>query len=180
MCNDFWLASLYLVGSRLFFHPSFMPKFFLFAILLCITQLASSCQTDADVRPTNYDVLALGTGHWEWDRTTLAWAGNRTPSTEGYTRQLVFGAGGQLLLRRSGQADYRTSYQLSMGTFPRCGAAQSNSPIVTYVTGEEQLPNNDRRGYTITQRAGQQELALTGEDACVDGGAFETYHWVAE
>lgn len=157
-------------------------RFLLASLLLGAAQLTTGCthDTEADVRPANYDELALGTGHWEWNRSTLGWAGNRSPTTEGYTRQLVFGAGGQLLLRRSGQPAYRTSYQLSMGTLPRCGFDQRNFPIITYSTGEATLPNNERKSYDISQQNGQQMLSITGEDACVDGGAYETYHWVAE
>ena len=149
-------------------------------MLLAALPLAVGCHRDADIRPANYDELALGTGHWEWDRSTLGWASNSTPTTEGYTRQLVFGTGGQLLLRRSGQADYRTTYQLSMGTLPFCSSNQKSFPIITYATNEEKLPNNDRRTYTIDQQNGQQLLNITGEDACVDGGGYEMYHWVAE
>ncbi|QKG56940.1 hypothetical protein GKZ68_10050 [Hymenobacter sp. BRD128] len=156
-----------------------MRKFLRYALLLSAA-LATGCQREADIRPSSYDELALDTGHWEWDVSTLGWAGNRTPATEGYTRQLVFGAGGQLLLRRSGQGDVRTSYQLSMGQLPRCGTNQANFPIVTYSTGEEKLPNNERKTYTISQQNGLQVLHITGEDACFDGGAYETYHWVAD
>ncbi|AMR26807.1 hypothetical protein A0257_06570 [Hymenobacter psoromatis] len=157
-----------------------MNKLLRYATLLAVSQLAAGCQHDADIRPSNYDELALGTGHWEWDHSTLGWAGNRSPATEGYTRQLVFGTGGQLLLRRSGQSDYRTSYQLSMGPLPRCGYKQASFPLITYSTSEEKLPNNERKTYAINQQSGQQVLSITGEDACVDGGAYETYHWVAE
>ena len=148
--------------------------------LLAALPLAAGCHHQDDPRPAaTYDELALGTGHWEWDVSTLGFAGNRTPATEGYTRQLVFGAGGQLLLRRGGQADYRTTYQLSMGVLPRCGTGQQNFPIITYSTNEKTLPNDDRKTYSIEQRSGQQVLLIDGESACVDGGAYETYHWVA-
>ncbi len=157
-----------------------MNRLLRYIALLATSQLAASCQHDADIRPNNYDELALATGHWEWNSSTLGWAGNRSPASEGYTRQLVFGAGGQLLLRRSGQGDYRTSYQLSMGPLPRCGDKQANFPIITYSTSEEKLPNNERKTYAISQQNGQQVLSITGEDACVDGGAYELYHWVAE
>jgi len=157
-----------------------MTRLLSFAALLATAPLLAGCQRDGDIQPAHYDELALATGHWEWDRSTLGWAGNRSPATEGYTRQLVFEPGGQLLLRRSGQADYRTSYQLSMGPLPRCGYGQANFPLMTYATNEEKLPNNDLKTYTITQQNGQQLLSITGEAACVDGGAYETYHWVAE
>ena len=147
--------------------------------LLALLALATSCQRDADIRPANYDELALATGHWEWLATSYQ-SGPRTPTTEGYSRQLVFGAGSQLTLRRSGQADYATTYQLSMGTLPHCGTGTQGFPIVTYATQESQLPNNDRRTYNTSQRNGRQELSIVGEVACVDGGAYETYQWVAE
>ncbi|WP_223649233.1 hypothetical protein [Hymenobacter psoromatis] len=163
-----------------------MNRLLLYAALLATSQLAAGCQHDADIRPANYDELALGTGHWEWDYTGYQ-SGKRDPSTEGYRRQLVFGAGGQLLLRRTGlllhqgsQPDYRTTYQLSMGTLPLCGTSQKSFPIITYSTNEEKLPNNERRTYSLVQQNGQQGLYITGEAACGDGGAYETYHWVAE
>ena len=158
-----------------------MTQFLRCALLLSTLPLASGCQhKDTDPQPANYDELALDTGHWEWDRSTLGWAGNRTPATEGYSRQLVFGTGGQLLLRRSGQANYRTPYQLSMGVLPRCGFGQQRFPIITYSTNEETLPNDDRKTYSIEQQNGQQMLRIDGESACVDGGAYEMYHWVKE
>jgi hypothetical protein len=151
-----------------------------YALLLSAAQLVASCQQEASIRPTNYDELALSSGHWEWDSSTLGWPGNRTPATMGYSRQLIFRAGGQLVLRRSGQDDYYTSYQLSMGPLPRCGHNNANFPIITYSTNEEQLPNNARKTYVISQQQGQQLLTITGEDACVDGGISESYHWVPE
>ncbi|GAA4504469.1 hypothetical protein GCM10023172_30710 [Hymenobacter ginsengisoli] len=157
-----------------------MRKLLLYGLLLSAAQLATGCQQDVDIGPASYDELALAAGHWEWDQSTLGWAGNRSPATEGYTRQLVFGAGGKLLLRRRGQPDYHTTYQLSMGTLPRCGMGPASLPIITYSTQEEKLPNNERRTYTIEQRNSQQVLRIVGEDACVDGGAIETYHWVAD
>lgn len=157
-----------------------MKQLLRYALLLTTLPLATSCHHKDDPQPANYDELALGTGHWEWNQTTLGLVGNRTPATEGYTRQLVFGAGGQLLLRRSGQPDYRTTYQLSMGTLPRCGTSQQSFPIITYSTNEEKLPDNDRKTYSLAQRNSQQVLRITGEDACVDGGAYETYLWIAE
>lgn len=149
-------------------------------LAISLALVVTGCQTDADVRPANYDELAMATGHWEWDVSTLGWAGNRTPATEGYTRQLVFGHSNQLVLRRSGQPDYTTSYQLSMGPLPSCGTGTRSFPIVTFSTGESRLPTNERKTYTISQEHERQVLRLDGELACVDGGAYETYHWVAE
>ncbi len=157
-----------------------MNRLLLLAGLLFTSQLATSCQNDADIRPANYDELAMATGHWEWDASSLGWAGKRSPATEGYTRQLVFGTSGHLLLRRRGQEDYRSSYQLSMGTLPRCGADQPNAPLLTYSTNEPRLPNDERKSYRLAQQGGQQTLTLIGESVCLDGGAIETYHWVAE
>lgn len=147
--------------------------------LLPLLALGTGCQTDADLRPTTYDELAMATGHWEWLSTSYM-SGLRTPTTEGYTRELLFGAGSQLTLRRSGQPDYRTTYQLAMGSLPYCGAAQPRVPTITYATNEPTLGNNDRKAYSIAQQDGRQVLSITGEAACVDGGAYETYYWVAE
>lgn len=141
--------------------------------------LLAGCQTEADIRPATYDELALGTGHWEWDGSAYM-SGTLTPATEGYTRQLTFGADHQLLLRRSNQPDLRVPYQLAVGMLLHCGTGSTTFPIVTYATGETSLPNGDRRTYTVTQRNGGQLLSITGENACVDAGGYETYHWVAE
>ena len=157
-----------------------MQKFLLLAALFGLAQLGTSCQTDADVRPANYDVLALGTGHWEWESTAYM-AGNRTPATEGYTRQLVFNAEGQVLIQHSGQLHKETPYQLSMGSgcvWPGSPTA-GTTPIIAF-EGETTLYNNLRKNYTLTKVDPTQKLQLTGESACVDGGAYETYHWVAE
>lgn len=147
--------------------------------ILAALPLLAACQTDADLRPATYDELALATGHWEWLSTSYM-SGARTPATEGYSRQLLFGASSQLTLRRSGQPDYHTTYQLSMGTLPRCGSPAPSMPIISYLTNENQLENNERKTYRISQQQGRQVLSISGEDACVDGGAYESYYWVAE
>lgn len=126
-----------------------------------------------------YDELALGTGHWEWERTVRGFGPAKTPATEGYARQLVFGPSGQLLLRRSQQPIYTTTYQLSMGAFPNCGSSQA-LPILTFATNEPSLPNSNRKSYQLTQQNGQQQLILAGETVCLDGDSSEFYHWVAD
>jgi hypothetical protein len=146
----------------------------LFALLGLLA--TSSCQKDDDIRPANYDILAMETGHWEWDNTTF-FGPRFTPATEGYTRQLTFTASQQaqarqLLLRRSNQPDQFIPYQLSVGS--------GGSPIITYNTSEGKWANNDVKLYRITQQNGQQILQLTGEKAAFDGGGYETYHWVKE
>ncbi|QKG52962.1 hypothetical protein [Hymenobacter sp. BRD67] len=111
----------------------------------------------------------MATGHWEWESTSYQ-AGARTPASVGFTRQLVFGAGGQLTVHRSGQADYHTTYQLSM----------SYAPLITFVN-ETDLPNDNTKTYTLrSPQYGQQVLSLMGVTVPVDGGAVETYHWVSE
>jgi hypothetical protein len=138
----------------------------------------TGCQSIGDeVQPRNYDALALETGHWEWDATVLGWAGRRTPATMGFTRQLVFSADGKVLIQHDGKLNKRTSYQLSMGDLQKCSIKQV--PIITFETDSD-LPNNDRKTYSITKSIEGQQLTLIGEYACVDGGAYETYHWVAE
>jgi hypothetical protein len=138
----------------------------------------TGCQSIGDeVQPRNYDALALETGHWEWDASTLGWAGRRTPTSMGFTRQLVFSADGKVLIQHDGKLNKRTSYQLSMGDLQECSIKQV--PIITFETDSD-VPNNDRKTYSITKSIEGQQLTLVGEDACVDGGAYETYHWVAE
>ena len=155
-----------------------MKVLLLAAALGCTTQLITGCKHDADVQPastsTSYDVLAKGSGHWEWDSSAFGFAGARTPATTGFTRQLVFGAGNVLNVKRNGQQYYQTSYQLSTRT-----SATASEPLITY-TNEADLYNNDVKVYTLGQQNGRQTLILMGEQVPVDGGAFETYHWVAE
>lgn len=153
-----------------------MPKLLRYFLLATALPLATGCQTDADINPANYDVLALSTGHWEWESSSYP-NGLQTPASLGYTRQVVFGPEGKLLVRRRGQAAYTTTYQFSMGTPQPCGAVPV--PLVTY-RSEPDLGNTESKLYTLSQRAGQQVLTIIGEGLCVDNGALETYHWVAE
>ena len=153
-----------------------MKKLLLLAALAGAAQLGTGCKHDADTRPAGYDTLAQATGHWEWESTGYQ-SGLRTPASVGFTRQVVFGDGGQLTVHRSGQADYQTTYQLSTGAGAYCGGP--NASLVTFAS-EKDLYNNDVKIYDIGQQNGRRVLSLVGEAACVDGGAFETYHWVAE
>jgi hypothetical protein len=137
---------------------------------------ASGCQQEDEVLPTSYDALALGSGHWEWESTAYM-AGKRTPATQGFSRQLLFGANGQVSIYHSNRLNKQTAYTLSMGT--TCNPSQPPIPIITYETDSD-VPNNDRKSYTITKTASGQSLSLVGEAACVDAGAYETYRWVAE
>ncbi len=139
---------------------------------------ATGCHSIGDeVQPRHYDALALETGHWEWDASTLGWTGKRTPASMGFTRQLVFSADGYVLIQHNGKLNKQTSYQLSMGNLSKCSTQQV--PIIAYKTDSD-VPNNDRKTYSISKTDTGQQLSLVGEDACVDGGAYETYHWVAE
>ncbi|MVN75251.1 hypothetical protein GO988_02830 [Hymenobacter sp. HMF4947] len=140
---------------------------------------AQSCRsTNDEVQPRSYDALALSTGHWEWEKTSYQ-AGNRTPTTEGFTRQLVFNADGQVTIQHNSKLNKTTDYQLSMGNLPKCGAPQVTVPIINFETDSD-VPNNDRKTYRITKTPDGQQLSLVGEAACLDGGAYEFYHWVAE
>jgi hypothetical protein len=156
-----------------------MQKLLRFLLLCGMAQLAASCQTDADIRPTNYDELALDTGHWEWDAWQNGFAGPRTPTSTGFTQQLTFGAGGRLTIRRDGQLLRRTDYQLSVGSFARCGQAFNQVPLVTF-TSAQPLLNDDAKTYDLTHQNTQVQLTLTGQNFCGDDGATETYHWVKE
>jgi hypothetical protein len=147
-----------------------MTKPLLFALLGLFS--LTGCEQDAnDIRPANYDILAMETGHWEWERTAF-FGPQYTPATEGYTRQLVFTANKQLLLRRSDQADQSISYRLAVGS--------GGLPTVTFNTNEGKLSNNDVKYYSVASQDGQQVLQLTGEEAHRDAGGYETYHWVKE
>ena len=152
-----------------------MPKLLRY-LLLAALPLATGCQTDADITPASYDALALATGHWEWESSSYQ-SGLQTPASLGYARQLVFEPGGQVVVHRPGQTDYRTTYHVSMGTPQPCGGAPV--PLVTYHS-EPELGNTEAKLYTLSQRTGQQVLTIAGEGLCVDNGALETYRWVAE
>jgi hypothetical protein len=149
-------------------------------LLVAALALASftGCESIGDeVQPRSYDALALEAGHWEWDASVLGWSGRRTPASMGFTRQLVFSSDGKVLIQHDGKLNKRTSYQLSMGDLQKCRIKQV--PIITFETDSD-VPNNDRKTYSITKSIEGQQLTLVGEDACVDGGAYESYHWVAE
>ena len=154
-----------------------MKKLLLAAAFLGAAQLATGCKHEADAQPVGYDTLAGAPGHWEWDRSVYGFAGPRTPASVGFTRQLVFGASGQLVVRRNGQEYYHTGYQRSVGTGGPC--AGPNAPVVTF-TSENGLPNSDAKAYGVEQQNGQRTLYLNGAATCLDGDAYETYHWVAE
>ena len=149
-------------------------------LLVTITLLsAAGCQRRGDnVQPRSYDALALETGHWEWESTGY-FRQQRTPATEGYTRQLVFGSDGSVLIQHDSKLNKKRPYTLSMGPLASCGTSQTAVPIITYETDSD-LPNNDRKTYTITKSPTGQSLTLVGEGACVDAGAFESYRWVKE
>lgn len=154
-----------------------MRTLLLFLSLLGTSQLLNSCKTDTDLRPANYDELAMATGHWEWDRSVLGFTYAKTPASLGYSRQLTFGPDHHLLLRRKGQADYATTYQLMTYTPP--GGTKS-LPALRFDTAETELPTSSLRYYDLSQQNGQQTLTLVGERAALDADAIETYHWVAE
>lgn len=147
-----------------------MTKHLLFA-LLGLFSLTGCEQSADDIRPANYDVLAMETGHWEWDGTSF-FGPQYTPASVGYARQLVFTANNRLLLRRSNQAEQVITYQLAVGA--------GGLPTVTFNTKEAKLTNSDVKYYQITPRDGQQVLQLAGEGAAADAGGYETYHWVKE
>jgi hypothetical protein len=155
-----------------------MKAFLLAAVLGCAAQLITGCKHDADVEPTSvsagYDVLAKATGHWEWENSAFGFAGTRTPASVGFTRQLVFGADNVLNVKRNGRQYYQTNFQLTTQT-----SATAPEPLITYAN-EADLYNNDLKTYSLSQQNGRQVLILMGEQVPVDGGALETYHWVAE
>lgn len=152
------------------------------ALLLLFTSAllsATGCQREGDeVQPSGYDALALENGHWEWESTAYR-TGRRTPATEGFTRQLVFGADKQLIIQHDRKLNKKITYALSMGPLPNCPTPSGTVPIISYETDSD-LPNNDRKTYSIAKTPIGQSLSLTGEDACIDAGATETYRWVKE
>jgi len=152
------------------------------ALLLLLTSAllsATGCQREGDeVQPSGYDALALETGHWEWESTTYR-TGRRTPATEGFTRQLVFGADKQVVIQHDKRLNKKTTYSLSMGTLPNCPTSTSTVPIISYETDSD-LPNNDRKTYSIVKTTTSQSLVLMGEGACIDAGSTEAYRWVKE
>ena len=155
-----------------------MPKNFSLLLALALLSAAGCQRRGDDVQPNNYDALALETGHWEWESTSY-FRQQRTPATEGYTRQLVFTADGNVLIQHDHKLNKKRAYTLSMGPLPSCGTPQAAVPIITYETDSD-LPNNDRKTYSIIKSPTGQSLTLVGEAACVDGGAYEAYRWVKE
>lgn len=152
------------------------------ALLLSMLPLASGCQHKDDPQPTSYDELALETGHWEWETTTVGFSPQQTPATVGFTRQLTFGADGQVVIQHSQQQVKTTAYTLSMGTLLGCGEAQPPVPLITYEADAEVKVGSggSRKAYNVSKSGVNQYLFLTYDYACVDGGAYETYHWVKE
>lgn len=143
---------------------------------------ATSCHTTGDeVQPRSYDALALATGHWEWEKTTVGFSPQQTPATVGFTRQLVFGQDGRVSIQHDRKNAKTADYALSMGALAGCGAA-APVPIITYDADAEVKTGfgGNRKNYTITKSGADQYLFLTYDYACVDGGAYETYRWVAE
>lgn len=157
-----------------------MNRLLLFASLLLTAQLATSCQDEADIRPASYDELAMGTGHWEWEKTTLGFSPLQTPATVGFTRQLTFGTDGRVAIQHSQQLVKTADYVLSMGALAGCGNAPP-VPLIAYEADAEVKTGSgsNRRAYTISKSGVDQYLYLAYDYACVDGGAYETYHWVA-
>ena len=139
---------------------------------------ATGCQRADDVQPRSYDALALDTGHWEWESTTVGFGSHQTPSTVGFTRQLVFTTEGKVVIKHNKQFDKRTDYQLAMGTLAGCGDMQP-VPIITYET-EADIHSGNRKAYLVSKSGSEQRLSITCDYACVDGGAYESYHWVKE
>lgn len=150
----------------------------LLAALLLVTAAGCQPRRGTEAQPRSYDALALETGHWEWESTAYR-GGKRTPATEGYSRQLVFQSEGRVLIHHSGRLNKTRPYTLSMGTLARCTTSPTQVPVITYETDSD-VPNNDRKTYSLTSSPTSQTLVLVGELACTDAGATETYHWVAE
>ena len=150
------------------------------ATLLLVTSAlfsAAGCQRTGDeVQPRSYDALALETGHWEWESTGRQ-GGLQTPATVGFTRQLVFGADGQVLIQHDGKLNKKPAYTLSMGL--ACAQPQVSVPRIAFETDSD-VPNSNDKTYTITKSSTGQTLTLAGIAVCVDAGATELYHWVPE
>lgn len=158
---------------------SLMKKATLLLVTLTLFSAAGCQRTDDEVQPRSYDALALETGHWEWESTTVGFSSHQTPASVGFTRQLVFTADGKVLIQHDNRLNKTVEYQLSMGTLAGCGASQPAVPIITYTT-ESDIKSGDRKAYSITKSGTGQRLAITCDYACIDGGAYESYHWVAE
>ena len=144
---------------------------------------ATGCHSAGDeVQPRSYDALALATGHWEWEKTIVGFSPIQTPATVGFTRQLVFGEDGRLRIQHNRKSAKTADYTLSMGTVAGCGDAQPPVPLIVYEADPEIRTGlgGNRKAYVLSKVGATQYLFLTYDYACVDGGAYETYHWVAE
>lgn len=153
---------------------------FVLLCVACFTNMAALCcrPLEPGEFPANYDALAQEQGYWEWNQNNTEGPAV-SPATVGFSRQLTFAPNGQLTIRHDGQNHSEVAYQLSEGTFPRCGSQQPALPIVTFVP-EEQVPNNERKSYTVEITPTGRTLCMVGEDACTDGGYYEYYTWHKE
>ena len=104
-------------------------------LLVAVLALLSGtgCHSIGDeVQPRSYDALALEPGHWEWEKTAVGFNPLQTPTTVGFTRQLVFGSDGRVQIQHNRKSVKAATYTLSMGTLAGCGDAQPAVPIIAY------------------------------------------------
>ena len=151
-------------------------------LLLLLTSLAitGGCKSKTDPKPaqiSDRDVLMQADGHWEWESSARMMS-QLTPASIGFSRQLIFKPDGLVHIYHNRQPFIQPVYQLSYGVLSQCGASPQpiSVPFVRYAA-EPQIPNNDLRTYSIRLSPTDTTLYITGESACIDGGAYETYRW---
>lgn len=126
------------------------------------------------------DMLIKANGHWEWEKSVLAFGHQVKPADVGYTRQLIFKADGQVYIHHNNQLVMEPTYQVSNNQGVICVGIMR--PFVQY-NGEtdSKLRNNSFRSYHISvppESIGTDTLMkLTGDGVCVDRAVTEYYRW---
>jgi hypothetical protein len=154
-----------------------MQKLFIFVMLASLSRGLVGCHSTAAVSPAHYDVLAQAVGYWEWDSTAYQ-AGMRTPTTQNFSRQLLFGTDSILQVQRNGKVSYQTPYHLSRTLLPTCGDFTASLQARVTFKSDPDMLNSEGKGYGDKLSSVGPRLCLTGVNQCLDAGAVEFYHWV--
>ena len=151
-----------------------------FSLLLLSVLATGSCTPSDDPEPApqstaDRDVLVQSNGYWEWE-SSVTLGGSLTPTTVGFTRQLIFKSDSLVHIYHNNQPFAQPTYRLSTGLLSRCGPQQVAVPLVRYIA-EPQIPNSEVRTYRVITSPTDTTLSITGEAACVDAGYYERYRW---
>lgn len=157
-----------------------------FRLLLLSIIAVNGCKSKKDPTPdpvalittepfdSESDILSRSHGYWEWLRS-FSVNGTITPTSVGFTRQLVFKGDGRVYINHNQQFAIQRAYVLSTSVPTRCGA-QSPQSLIKY-GAEPQIKNDSLRLYRVAKSLTDTTLSIIGETACVDGGMYESYRW---